>query len=114
MAIANESIRTAPEPRSSRLRWPRPSTFALLVCAAIIAWFVLVPVSALLYTAFAEDTPYGPGAFTLENFVTAYTSPHLYRLFWNSLVFAVGTSIATFALGLLVAWVVERTDAPGK
>lgn len=114
MAITGDNISAAPANRTRRFGWPSASTFALLVCAAIIAWFVLVPVSALIYTAFAEDTPYGPGAFTFENFVTAYTSPHLYRLFWNSLVFATGTAIATFALGLLVAWVVERTDAPGK
>ena len=114
MAIASETTELLAPKSLRRNGWPRPSTFALLVCGAIIAWFVLIPVAALFYTAFAEDTPYGPGAFTLENFITAYTSPHLYRLFWNSIVFATGTSIATFALGLLVAWVVERTDAPGK
>ena len=116
MAIANGSIGAGPPaPQRAKGRWaPQPSSLALAVCAAIIAWFVLVPISALLYTAFAEDTPYGPGGFTLENFITAYSDPHLYRLFWNSLVFATGTSIATFALGLLVAWVVERTDAPGR
>jgi iron(III) transport system permease protein len=111
VAIAGDSIE-APVGKGSWL--PRPSTFALMVCGAIIAWFVLVPVSALIYTAFAEDTPYGPGGFTLENFVSAYSSPHLYRLFWNSLVFAGGTAFLTFLLGLGVAWVVERTDAPGK
>lgn len=115
MAVTEDKLEAASTgPRGTRLRWPRASTLALLVCAAIIAWFVLVPISALIYTAFAEDTPYGPGAFTLENFVAAYTSPHLYRLFLNSLVFAAGTSVATFLLGLLVAWVVERTDAPGR
>lgn len=111
MAIADESTASSEQRTWSR---PRPATLALLLCGAIIAWFVLIPVGALLYTAFAEDTPYGPGALTLENFLNAYASPHLYRLFWNSLVFAIGTSLATFALGLLVAWVVERTDAPGK
>src|ERR1700730_8816675 len=35
------------------------------------------------------------------------------RLCWNSLVFALGTAVTTFVMGALVAWVVERTDAPG-
>ena len=93
---------------------PSPATLGVLAAMAICAWFVLVPLSALLYTAFAEDTPYGPGGFTLQNFVEAYSSRHIYVLFWNSLVFAAGTSVLTFAMGLLVAWVVERTDAPGR
>ena len=116
VAIAEDSAKATRAPQPSRWRVPRlrAGTLTLIVCMAVIAWFVLVPLSALLYTAFAEDTPYGPGAFTFENFVTAYTSRHLYLLFWNSLVFAVGTSIVTFILGLFVAWVVERTDAPGK
>ena len=116
MTIADNTM-SKPAAALPAAPWPRrlsASTFALLVCMAICAWFVLVPLSALFYTAFAEDTPYGPGAFTLENFVTAYSSRHLYTLFWNSLVFATGTAILTFVLGLLVAWVVERTDAPGR
>ena len=84
MAVREDIVdATSPGPRRQWVRRPRASTFALAVCTAIIAWFVLVPVAALIFTAFAEDTPYGPGAFTLENFVAAYTSPHLYRLFLN-------------------------------
>src|SRR5262249_49541024 len=62
---------------------------------------------------FTEDTGFGPGAFSFDNFVEAYSSWHILRLFWNSLVFAVGTALTTFVMGALVAWVVERTDAPG-
>jgi iron(III) transport system permease protein len=116
VTIANEAMASAERPAPPRwgLYRIRPATFALIVLTAICGWFVLVPISALFYTAFAEDTPYGPGSFTLQNFIDAYSDPHIYVLFWNSMVFAVGTSILTFALGLLVAWVVERTDAPGR
>lgn len=120
MAIAHDSSIAVPQPLPAvpPPRWrPRRingATFALIVCMIVCAWFVLVPVSALLFTAFAEDTPYGPGAFTLHNFVTAYSSRYIFTLFWNSLVFAGGTAALTFALGLLVGWVVERTDAPGR
>ena len=74
---------------------------------------MFVPLSALLYNAFTEDTGLGPGAFSLDNFVEAYSSWHILRLFRNSLVFAVATAVTTFVMGALVAWVVERTDAPG-
>lgn len=83
-----------------------------LFCVVVAMWLVLVPLGALFYTAFAEDTPYGPGAFTLENFANAYSSAHLPRLMLNSFIFAGGSAIITLALGAAVAWGVERTDMP--
>ncbi len=93
---------------------PRPATLWLAGCAAVCAWFVLVPLGALFYTAFTEDTGFGPGAFTLANFTEAFGHWSILRLFGNSLVFASGAAILTFAMGGAVAAVVERTDAPGK
>jgi iron(III) transport system permease protein len=86
---------------------------ALVACVLVAVWFVFVPLTALVYNAFTEDTGFGPGAFSLDNFVEAYSSWHILRLFWNSLVFACATALTTFVMGALVAWVVERTDAPG-
>jgi iron(III) transport system permease protein len=85
----------------------------LVACVVVAVWFVAVPLSALVYNAFTEDTGFGPGAFSLDNFVEAYSSWHILRLFRNSLIFAVATAVTTFVMGALVAWVVERTDAPG-
>ena len=86
----------------------------LIVCVAIGVWLVLVPVAALLVTAFTEDTGFGFGAFTLDNFVEAYGSTRILRLFANSLIYALGTAFVTFLIGGFVAWAVERTDAPGR
>ena len=86
----------------------------LAICIAVVAWLVFVPLSALLYNAFTEDTGFGPGAFSLDNFVEAYSSWHILGLLWNSVVFAVGTALMTFVMGAFIAWVVERTDAPGR
>jgi len=71
-----------------------------------------VPLAALFYTAFTEDTGLGPGPYSLKNFFEAYSSWHVARLFGNSLIFAAGTALVTLVMGGLVAWVVERTDAP--
>jgi iron(III) transport system permease protein len=93
-------------------RWRKPNVL-LIVCVVIGAWLVLVPVAALLLTAFTEDTGMGFGAWTLDNFVEAYASEHILRLFANSLIYAFGTAVVTFVIGAFVAWAVERTDAPG-
>ena len=98
-----------------RSRWAERITLAnliLLACGLLVAWLVLVPISALFYVAFTEQTIYGPGDFTLANFVEAYGTLNIRRLFGNSLIYAIGSSFLSFALGALIAWVVERTDAP--
>jgi hypothetical protein len=52
---------------------------ALGACIAIAAWLVFVPVAALLYNAFTEDTGFGPGELSLGNFIEAYSSWHILR-----------------------------------
>jgi len=91
----------------------RPRRVALAACVLIAGWLVFVPLAALLYTGFTEDTGFGPGPWSLKNFVEAYSGWHVARLFGNSIIFASGTALVTLLMGGLVAWVVERTDAPG-
>ena len=93
------------------LSWPR-----LIAIGSILftIWLLLVPLGALLMTAFSEDTIYGPGDLTLENFKDAYSSSRILLLIWNSFVFAAGGSALTILMGGLVAWAVERTDMPGR
>jgi len=86
---------------------------ALIACVLVAGWLVFVPLSALIYTAFTEDTGFGPGPASLSNFVEAYADAHIVRLLGNSFVFSSGTAFVTLIMGGLVAWVVERTDAPG-
>ncbi len=78
----------------------------------VAGWLVFVPLAALFYTAFTEDTGFGPGPASLSNFIQAYSSWHIVRLFGNSLIFAAGTAVLTLLMGGVVAFVVERTDAP--
>lgn len=54
----------------------------------------------------------GPGAFTLANFVDAYRDLDIVKLFGNSLIYALGSAISSFAIGATVAFLVERTDTP--
>lgn len=89
-----------------------PTKLILLACFAIVLWLVAVPLAALFYVSFSEDTIYGPGAFTIGNFVTAYVDSGILRLLGNSIVYALGASLLSFAIGAAVAWAVERTDLP--
>ena len=87
MAAIDQSASFSPDVA----RWRRPN-FLLILCVAIGIWLVLVPVAALLLTAFTEDTGLGFGAWTLDNFVEAYASERILRLIANSLIYAAGTA----------------------
>ncbi len=94
--------------------WLSPSRLLLVLGVAVGVWLVFVPLGSLFYIAFSEDTPMGPGAASLQNFIDAYSDRRILLLFGNSLIFAGGTAALTFAMGAAVAWVVERTDAPWR
>ena len=46
----------------------RPRNLALIACVLIAGWLVFVPLAALFYTAFTEDTGFGPGPASLLEF----------------------------------------------
>ena len=114
MAVTNHLGRVPQASAAERLAaLVSPTRLLLVLCVVLAAWLVYVPLSALFYNAFTEDTGFGPGGLSLNNFVEAYSSWHILGLLRNSVVFAVGTALTTFVMGALVAWTVERTDAPG-
>ena len=116
MTAISPTIKASPRPSFSARLGARitPATIWLVVCAVICGWFVIVPVGALFFTAFTEDTGFGPGPFSLSNFVEAYGHWSILKVFANTLIFAGGTAFLTFLMGGAVAFVVERTDAPGR
>ncbi len=84
-------------------------------CVAVVAYLALVPLAFLLWQSFfTPQTATKAARFTLENYVTAYSSMETVRLFLNSVQFATGTAIFSFAVGTLLAWMNERTNTPFK
>src|SRR5262249_4516926 len=57
--------------------------------------------------------PLDPG-FTLQNYTAAYADPAFPALLGTTLMFAVGASSWALMLGLGLAWLVERSDLPGR
>ena len=116
MTAISQPIKVAAKPSFSARLGARvnPATIWLVFCTVICGWFVIVPVGALFFTAFTEDTGFGPGPFSLSNFVEAYGHWSILKVFGNSVIFATGTAVLTFLMGGAVAFVVERTNAPGR
>ena len=116
MSLSGNVAGASPRSLSDRkgFAWLSWSRFIGIAAVLLTVWLLMVPLAGLLLTAFAEDTIYGPGDFTLENFKEAYASSRILLLFWNSFVFAGGGAALTILMGGLVAWAVERTDMPGR
>jgi iron(III) transport system permease protein len=85
------------------------------VAVALVAWLSLLPLGFLLWQSFlSPQTANAPAQFTLQNYVDAYSGFETYRLFFNSLQFALGAAVLSFVIGTFFAWVNERTNTPFK
>jgi iron(III) transport system permease protein len=84
-------------------------TLVLVVVVAAIAYLALVPVGFLLWETFVRE-----GSLSLHAFREAYSTVGLGEMAWNSLVFAFGTTVFAVSLGTLLAYLIVRTDVPGK
>src|SRR6266545_3933731 len=103
----------APGPREKRrFEW---GWIVIAVCVAVTVYLAVVPLGFLLWQSFFTPQSAAKAAeFTFSNYAEAYGSPDTYRLLTNSVKFAIGTSIFSFLLGTLLAWMNERTNTPFK
>jgi iron(III) transport system permease protein len=53
-------------------------------------------------------------AYTFRHYLELYTDPFAYSAFLNTIGFTVVTLVVSLALGVPIAWLVERTDIRGK
>jgi iron(III) transport system permease protein len=80
----------------------------------LLAYLVLLPLALVVLSSFRPGGfPLDPG-FTLRNYVTAYGDPGFPALLGATLMFALGSSLLALVLGLGLAWLVERSDLPGR
>lgn len=81
----------------------------------LLGLLVLVPLGTLIYTSFRTGRPGMPGgSFSLINYIEAYSSLETYITIGHSLLFAASVTFITLVLGGFFAWLVERTNMPGR
>ena len=77
----------------------------------ILVFLVVAPMLRLLVSSFQSiDT----GAFTLENYVTAYANQRRLIGLGNSLLYGAAVVAVSIGFAVPLAWAVARTDMPGK
>ena len=107
--------------RAERQTYPHIDTFrwdsrTLVVGPVLVVtiYLVVIPLVFLLWTSFRSGQIGMPAELTLANYVRAYANPATYELMFNTLVFALGSAAIALLLGIIFAWLVERTNLPGK
>ncbi|HLQ62920.1 MAG TPA: iron ABC transporter permease [Candidatus Acidoferrales bacterium] len=94
-----------------RLRYLDWSLLVWLAAAAVLGFLVLVPLAYLATTSLQQtDT----GQLTLSNYVTAFSRQIYLEPILNSLKLATSVAVIAVAVGTPLAWLVTRTDLPGR
>jgi iron(III) transport system permease protein len=83
--------------------------FVWLLSAATLAVLVAAPLAILLYSAVRA-----PAGFTGAHFAEAFGEAIYRGPVWNSLVYATSVGVLSVLVGAPMAWLVGRTDMPGK
>jgi iron(III) transport system permease protein len=84
----------------------------MVALTLIVGFLVLFPLGMLLYGSFWTARPGFPGAFTLDNYIKAYTDVDTYRILLTTAVLIGTKTIFAVGLATTLAWIVTRTDTP--
>ena len=87
------------------------SAWIWLLAIAVLLFLVVNPLARLLIASFQHPDS---GAFTLVNYVAAYSRSRYVDALVNSLVLGVSAASLCLAFGVPLAWAVSRTDMPAK
>ncbi len=85
-----------------------------IIIGVILAILVIPPLIFLITGAFSIDLPGRAREWTLKNFTDILSQKGLTASLANSFIFAIGSAVFALALGGIIAWLAERTNAPFK
>lgn len=100
--------------RPAGLSWLRAETLALAGAALLVAFLVLYPLGMLLYGSLRNAPPNAPGSFTLANYAALFTNASYHVAIGHTLLVALGTALVALVIGCLLAFIVARTNTPGR
>jgi iron(III) transport system permease protein len=104
----------APMPRLWRGAGNRRGYALPLVLLVLLFLLTVIPVLTIVVSSFRPSgLPLSDG-WTFEHFIRVWSSGYTYRLVLNTAIFAAGSTIVGIALAGVLAWLIERTDMPGR
>jgi iron(III) transport system permease protein len=92
-------------------RGVEPSTVVMRLVGILMSALILVPTAAILVEAFLAP---GRPVPSLAAFASLVRDPQFGRGLVDTLISAAAASVCATALGVVLAWIVARTDVPGR
>ncbi|HEX7891106.1 MAG TPA: iron ABC transporter permease [Ramlibacter sp.] len=112
MAYAKTTLEEASLPGRFEQRWKHwdKTTIVWIVAIAFLVFLVVNPLLRLFVVSFQDAN----GAFTLANYVAAYSRSRYLEALLNSLILGVSAGALCLVFGVPMAWALSRTDMPFK
>ncbi len=125
MSVTARPFSLARAARRARRRLARPHVVLGLVLLALLLYLVMTPLLIMIQTTITwqpEDNRLvrgiTPGEFTFFHWERVFNSIISQTMLWtplqNTLITSIGISVFALTIGSLLAWLVVRTDLPGK
>jgi iron(III) transport system permease protein len=84
------------------------------VLLLILAFLALYPLVTLLLYSFQVSSPGLDPVWSLQGWRDAFASPGIRQALWNTIALAVVTQTIAVIAGVALAWLIARTDIPGR
>lgn len=82
-----------------------------------VATAVLIPLAMLVLGSFSTarlPADFTPDQLGFDNYVKVWADPQTYAVFKNTIIYVAGATAFGISFAALLAWLVERTNMPGK
>jgi iron(III) transport system permease protein len=101
----------APRAPLPGINWAAPLTCVLL---ALVAFMVLAPLTLMVLSSFQLARPGQPAVYGLDGWRQAFGDPANLAALGNTVTLSAARQSIAVVLGVLLAWLIARTDLPGK
>ncbi len=91
-----------------------PATLLMALLFGVVALLVLTPLFLMLLNSFQLGRPGEPIVDGLEGWRQAFHDPSMLSALWNTVSLAVTRQAIALVIGVMLAWLIARTDLPWK
>lgn len=92
----------------------RQGTLVPLIASTIAGAAIITPVAVVLWRSFTTGRLGFTVALNIDNYLRVLGDKDILPMLSNSVVYAAGSAMLGTGLGTLLAWIVARTNTPGK